>query len=295
VNADVFFTGTKAHKVCADYGRVSRILGKTYAIVSDGCSSSPDTDVGARLLTLAAANTLPNVIGSHWPQIAKQGDSGEVQRVPLLPQDILEKAHRAVFTPPWTPLLPTCLDATLLVAYETPTGVVVEVAGDGVVIGRKRDKTCLVYDFDCDGAPSYLSYLLNRERMNAYLQQFGKRTITVRRLEFNPLTSALVSKHTESPFTGETDYPGEAKPFYRFFFATETYDLVLLLTDGVKSFQKPTFQSVPMEDVLGRLLDFKSFTGEFVTRRVQAFLKRECSEWQHNDDLGVAGIYLGEL
>jgi hypothetical protein len=206
------------------------------------------------------------------------------------------------------PLLPTCLDATLLVGYELPdgVGVDVDVAGDGVVVGRRRDGTCLVYDFDCAGAPSYLSYLLDPQRLAAYLQEYGQRTIRVSRLAggwgqtstdagiapTSP-TFGLISLHHESPFTGQADYAGEAKPFYHCTFDKQNFDLVLLLTDGVKSFQGE--ESVPLEQVLARLLDFKSFTGEYITRRARKFLTKECAElgWSHSDDFGMAGIYLG--
>lgn len=297
MNSDTFFTGTKTHKVCEDYCRSGQFRWETsnlsYAILSDGCSSSPDTDVGARLLTLATLKTLP------FTAIAL--NSGLDGRF-LQPSKILDYAVAMLdhtLDPDRRPDAPAactlnlhCLDATLLVACEVPTGVMVSVSGDGFVLARRHDGAAMVHEFDCGGAPTYLSYLWEPERKAAYHVQFGgKRTITVRKHTFDPLTSMVVSVHNEWPFLGKADYAGEASPFYTFHLPKTTYDLVLLCSDGIKSFQTPDFQTVPVEEVLPHLLSFKSFAGEFVTRRMQSFLKY--TDWQHNDDLGVAGIYLG--
>ena len=62
-NADAFFSIGKTHMVCEDYARAgTQQNGLPYALVCDGCSSSPDTDIGARLLGMAAATTFQ----AHW-------------------------------------------------------------------------------------------------------------------------------------------------------------------------------------------------------------------------------------
>src|SRR5215203_2249321 len=49
MNTDCFFNIGATHSVCQDY-----VVASPYLILSDGCSSSPDTDIGARLLVKAA-------------------------------------------------------------------------------------------------------------------------------------------------------------------------------------------------------------------------------------------------
>ena len=46
MTSDSFFAIGKAHTVCEDYARDGKIpdTERVFAIVSDGCSSSPDTD-----------------------------------------------------------------------------------------------------------------------------------------------------------------------------------------------------------------------------------------------------------
>jgi len=288
MHADTFFAGCRAHKVCQDYSRASNLIpNRSYAIVSDGCSSSPDTDFGARFLTLAAARDLfrsPN----------------------FYPEDIITKA--ATFLIP--PLVPECLDATLLIARETPEGVDVHVAGDGFVIARTRNlpdrqvpgcSHLLTYEFDFRGAPAYLSYLLDSGRRETYLKEgYGVRTIRAWSL-WQDREPSLLSLHSDNPFTGEADYPsghlGGMGPFFTHTFPRETYDLVVICTDGAGAFQhKETFEPVSFGKVLYHLTAFPSFTGEFVTRRVRKFLTKECTElgWVQNDDLAVGAIYLGD-
>lgn len=57
---DAFFTIGKTHTVCQDYAHAGFIPGtdQAYAIVSDGCSGSPDTDFGSRFMVTAAIQVL---------------------------------------------------------------------------------------------------------------------------------------------------------------------------------------------------------------------------------------------
>ena len=287
MNSDTFFTGCRAHKVCQDYSRASNLIpNRSYAIISDGCSSSPDTDIGARLLTLEAARAIARP--EHF-----------------FPEGLIAGAA-AQLSPP---LVPECLDATLLIAQETSTGVVVDIAGDGFVIARTRMvpnqevpgcSHLIAYEFDFGGAPAYLSYLTSPNRCETYLKEgYGKRTIKAWSL-WQDRKPSLFSLHHDNPFTGEADYSSEhlrgMGPFHTFTFPKEKYDLVVLCTDGAGAFQeKETQKPVPFDKILWHLTSFPSFTGEFVTRRVRKFLTKECIElgWVQNDDLAVGAIYMG--
>jgi hypothetical protein len=277
MNTDTFFVGSRTHRVTQDYTRAGRVLRHSYAIVSDGCSSSPDTDIGARLLTLEAARAI-----ARFPE-------------KFSPEEIVHKAAALVSHP----LVQQCLDATLLIARETPVGVEVHVAGDGFVVARRQEdkQRLFVFEFDFGSAPAYLSYLLDPLRREAYLQQgYGKRTIRTWSLLPNQSPS-LIGIHSDNPFTGEADYPADSVgPFHTRTFSKEEYDLVVVCTDGAGAFQhKDTLESIPFHQVLRHLSYFPSFTGEFVTRRVRKFVTKECLElgWVQNDDLGVGAIYMG--
>jgi len=283
VNSDTFFAGCRAHPVCEDYARSGAIAGRSYTIVSDGCSSSPDTDIGARLLTLEAARAIARP--EHY-----------------FPEGLIAGAS-ALISPP---LVPECLDATLLIAQETPAGVEVRIAGDGFIIARIRpdsgfecDTRLIIYEFDFKGAPGYLSYLLNLKRRETYLQEgYGRRAIRTWSL-FRDQPPSLFGLHHDNPFTKEADYPNypddSGQPFFTREFQKSKCDLVVICTDGAGAFQhKDTLEPVPFHEVIRRLVAFPSFTGEFVTRRVRKFLTKECIElgWVQNDDLAVGAIYM---
>ena len=58
MNADCIYRIGAGHAVCQDYC-VARGGDDPYVVIADGCSSSPDTDCGARLLVRSAAALLP--------------------------------------------------------------------------------------------------------------------------------------------------------------------------------------------------------------------------------------------
>ena len=78
------------------------------------------------------------------------------------------------------------------------------------------------------------------------------------------------------------------------------YELVVLLSDGARSFQRRTapgrFGPIGLEPVVQELLSLKSTSGEFMLRRIRRFLTRTCARlgWHHSDDLAAAAIWLGD-
>jgi hypothetical protein len=73
----------QTHPICQDYATSSVVCGldltvkhNPIAIVSDGCSAVPDSDVGARLIALTARRTLESLIGARTvPTLDVLGDS----------------------------------------------------------------------------------------------------------------------------------------------------------------------------------------------------------------------------
>jgi len=287
MNADFFFSIGKTHEVCQDYAK-SGTLERcgTYAIVSDGCSSSPDTDFGARFMTMAAI---------HYRSVYGETCGG----VPF---------SSRTFDPAWIawrasemvrpPLSSQCLDATLLGIFEEPEGVVVAVAGDGTVIARRRDQGLEIKDFDFLGAPGYPSYLRNPARLEAYYKEgYGQRIVTS-----YPGDSDLNPVPRTDIYWFSPDFPEKKQynifdgPCALLYFPKDKYEMVMVVSDGAHSFQDAaTLNPIPLLEVLDNLVGIKSYTGQFVTRRCKAF-EKFCAKqgWHHNDDLGVAAVYLGD-
>lgn len=287
MHSDAFFAIGKAHSVCQDYARSGRTPARfgdtegsrTFAIVSDGCSGSPDTDFGARLLTMAAVEGI-NILGDRLPE---KVDWMIWHARDRLPQNLHIQS----------------LDATLLAAYTRDDGSIqVIVCGDGVIISRHRKTGAIeVIEVDCKNAPSYLSYLINPDRLLIYKDAIG---VTGGR-SLRRWASPESLQQWDFPVIIEGE-PGKTVLYDNFpihlTFDPEQYDLVMVCSDGIQSFQDAeTQEPIPLVEVVTHLMDIKSFTGEFVSRRCKSFLKRFCvkNNWQHYDDLGVAAIHIPKM
>jgi hypothetical protein len=259
MNTDAFFTTGKQHNVCQDYAQAA----ENKVALSDGCSSSPHTDFGARFLCRLSL---------------QYGMSEGATRA------------RALLEPLGLPV--EALDATLILAQlrDTVPSVLVFTYGDGVVVGRRRDGTHLIFNRSFpSGAPLYPNYELDPARRDRYVQEFG--------------TEEVLTEH-DGPRVSEKkttllEEGGWRCPFASAEFYASIFDLVLIFSDGVLSFRKPAknglTEPVPMTEVVAEMLNIKGFAGEFVTRRAKRFLKDAAAKgWHHDDDFSVAGIYLGD-
>jgi len=294
MNADVYFAMGKTHQVCQDYGLAgmtpppmtpaivldgdvdSDSLRRTFAVVCDGCSSSPHTDVGARLLAHSVA----------WGFDTFKDDL----RLSRAVWEAEELRHRMQ-------LPQQSLDATIMFLHETGDGHVrARVAGDGVVAGVRHDGVVVYWTIRYpSGAPGYLSYLLSKDRYETYLDQTGGGRM---------IAGSVLAPHEASDVWDEGDYAydimklEDSEDFtWQKDFSRERFSMVVAMTDGVQSFQErdgPGFSPVPLEQVLGQVLGFKNLAGQFVSRRMRRFLGKYCrmNGWQHSDDVGVAAIHL---
>jgi hypothetical protein len=79
----------------------------------------------------------------------------------------------------------------------------------------------------------------------------------------------------------------------------EAHDIVMVLSDGVRSFTEEyepgRFRPVPLMAVLEQMFALNGCNGEFLTRRARKFLTRYCRDhkWTHDDDFSGAAIHIG--
>jgi hypothetical protein len=267
MHADAHFAIGKTHKVCEDYALAGQANDHAFAIVSDGCSSSPDTDFGSRLMARAARSGL-----------MRFGDRFDPERAAWVAQGWQESLG----------LVPNALDATLLVAFETSHKTIrIVVVGDGVVAGRRRDTGLIDYwavRYPA-GAPGYLTYLLNPEREKLFLEH----TDGIRQVDVS-------WGHTDTGITAETRWD-EVGPVWTLDRDPAVYDLIAVMSDGAESFQRfagTRLENIPVREVLDQVMTVKGSTGEFMRRRVGKFLSKFCVQngWQHYDDFAVAALFI---
>ena len=264
ISADCFFKIGSSHEICQDYAVSS--LEPARVILSDGCSTAPDSDIGSRLIVLSKTAT------KYY-----QTERSIVQRAKLAAETI--------------GLPEECLSATLLsVEYDLDT-LYAEVWGDGVVVARKRNGNLEVFTIRYkSGAPYYLRYSLDPITEEKYVEKFG----TEVEQEFVEIINGEVVQ--PSKITQKLDWNEETQ----FWFPKEQYDVVAIFSDGVQSFQQRnaretslSFTPVSHYQIIKELFSFKGFQGHFVNRRCNKALKEfEALGLTHTDDFSMAAIYV---
>ena len=279
MNADSAFVIGSSHAVCQDYAVSGSVKGAgvSYAFVSDGCSSSPDTDIGARLLVKAAQKVLH--AGSNFSGAGLNDFYDEACRVGI-------KHARLIG------LNDCSIDATLMTVIESEGKVTAGCYGDGTIVLKARNGQLEVYSISfADGRPRYPGYAQQPERLRLFNELEGNAK-EVRHLCVNSREGVVELERRTSL--------DEIEVFTR---DVSDYEYVAVITDGLESFVRMAqtetskqVERVESERILADLLGFKSFCGAFAKRRLTRFIT-ECraKEWRNNDDLAVGVVYLGAL
>ncbi|HEX6624609.1 MAG TPA: protein phosphatase 2C domain-containing protein [Pyrinomonadaceae bacterium] len=285
MNADSAFRIGSSHAVCQDYSLAgawppsahAESRGpRPYVILSDGCSSSPDTDIGARLMVKAAERTLREHGGPPGRDLAEIHE--EAARLALEWAELLGLRSQAV-------------DATLLTAHLDGEELAIGCSGDGVVCLQTREGALDVYSIAYpSGYPLYPSYTHQPERLLA-LGDAGRACKEVRHYR-----SASVEDRLQPRGATAGGPPTEV-----FTVKAADYECAALFSDGIHSFFRAGqteagggVEPVPLDLVLRDLVSFKTTRGAFVGRRMKRFLK-DCRRkgWQHADDLAVGALHTG--
>jgi hypothetical protein len=273
MNSDWYIDKGYTHKICEDYV----VVGNGFAIVSDGCSASKHTDIGARVLCMSARELLLNFLE----------DGGEELDHRHFGNHVIGVAYSSIQN---LGLPLTCLDATLLVTYVHRDRVRILMYGDGYAIITFDDGKKMLWKKEYpQNAPYYLSYQLDYQRQQTYCQQISDYQF------FH--TSNVPDKELQMPAYRwiETTIPvEETVPIARFIDQPDNMRIsnVLIMSDGVASFLENS-KNVDDTNILEEFTNFKVMKGEFVRRRCNAVMKRFAKDGvKHYDDISVAGIHL---
>ena len=270
MNTDSHFWIGSTHKICQDYALSGNQKGKQYAIVSDGCSSSPDTDWGSRFIAKAAERSI-----HLFPENPKAFSAVVASEARILCKTINLSQY--------------ALDATLLVAIMNEHEVSVGCYGDGAFAFIYPEYiTIYIIDYE-SGAPFYLNYLNSIERTDVYVKEAGLNRY-IQKIIIYP-DKFVKEKKVSAP-------ENITEPGFIISHSLEDIIAVAVMSDGVLSYMQPsntatsrTQTSVPVEDIVKELLGFKGYAGVFVERRVQKFIKT-CMQtgWHNCDDVSLAVI-----
>lgn len=265
MNTDSTFMIGNSHSICEDYA----IHNDDSIVLCDGCSSSKNTDVGARLLALTALSYLKKYDGENTS---------------LLVESIVQKIKDIKLNSIFYNLDSTMFDATLLMAKIFDDKIKVVLIGDGNIIVKSFPDNIYIHTYSfSNNMPNYLSYQLNDERRRLFTATKPILFCETHLIQPNGIIrkTGIFSQHVSSYKVAE--------------FPIEDCEWVLIVSDGLQSFQNLSGKmSVNHTHVLKQLTKFKTFTGDFVKRRLNRF-KKECAKtfnWSHYDDLSVAGIHI---
>ncbi len=266
---DAYYTIGKLHLFCQDYASRGIDL-FPYVILADGCSATPDTDLGARLLALDARRLLRRFALAATDQrqrVIQHGRLGEriVRRAARQARDL------GVDT--------TVLDATLLIAWCRGETVYVHLYGDGCVAARRVDGTVIAIEIEyAENAPYYLSYRLDPEREALYQAAIN-----------DPATAQRVYCWSKTGVTIRHE-PFDTPILFSFDLAA--FPRVLVATDGLHSLVNvETQERLDSLAVAREVLDFHDLAGAFVQRRLREVLTGYRQQGVFNiDDIGVGAF-----
>lgn len=260
INVDHFLKIGNSHRICEDY-IISGTDPIPYVILSDGCSSSQHTDIGARILCHKAFNYLYSFLDFL--------DNINFDRAGVR---IIDQAKSVASL---IPLPENCLDATLIMAYCLDDKVYISVYGDGHILLRDKN-TLKHYSITfSDNAPFYLNYYTNPKREMAFGQRGNSKIFS---------ESLFVDK--EKKIYGD-QVISKREPF-TLTLSFKFYDSILIASDGLESFN---FENCPDAHMWKSLTDFKSLNGKFLLRRARKVINEyEKKGFVHHDDISLGGF-----
>lgn len=278
-NIDSFMTIGNSHEVCEDY--VYHSFGADpYIILADGCSSSKDTDIGARVLVHSARKILNKFVLKTDAQIDADtlGD--------MIVNEADEIIKRMM-------LRTSALDATLIMMYRRESKVIIHVFGDGNVFLKKKDGTTKIYNYQyAKNMPYYLSYYLDASRQHQYCKEMfaenesGKTLTTTTHMVYDDPQKDNLTFDTREDFVRIPTFILEA----------DEYEMIAIASDGIESFFNPLNSlKTGYYDVLKELTAYKGTVGEFVKRRCKRAVKNYHKEGiEHYDDVSFGAMLIGE-
>jgi serine/threonine protein phosphatase PrpC len=272
---DNFFTGTKSHPICEDYSLIGT-RPVPFLIVSDGCSSSQNSDMGSRLLSWITKKQFPAaLIYQYLPE-----DPYLFGRKII--ENAIEQADKLGVNR-------SALDATLLFAYIENGLMNIFCFGDGVIIFKiDRGRDFFIHLSYAENAPYYLTVHQNEQILAEWQQVYPNNALSIKRYDLMDRKQSVI----------DTAQDGSAlQNYYRVTVpTTPDLEMVMLSSDGITSFCNPSDGSmIPLDEVVNEMLDVKVKNGAYIQRRMRKMIAKYASQGVHNmDDVSVAAVIFNE-
>lgn len=260
-------------KPCQDHALSVCSGGLAASVVSDGCSSGGETDMGARVLTFATLRAL----------------LAHCEVTHALPTVEAVEAERALIEGSVMNMLGLHRDdmlATSITIAVTAKGGFVHLAGDGVIAVTKRDGSIELLRFDwARNMPAYPHY--REDQFAAFIAAQGGDGEALQ-LTRERVIRYPCGRETEAEMLGIPLVLGIRGATIHFdaHALAEEIASIAVFTDGVTQ-----IEGVDWKDAIMEFLSFKNTTGAFVKRRMNAALKKYRKEGKYpRDDLAYAVI-----
>jgi hypothetical protein len=174
VYLDSYYKTGTGHEIGDDYALTHRHGKMSMAIITDGCSSCKDSDIGARILTLIAKSTLVELydcgkLDPHHLEGSIRDIKDRIVTQMMISMDIFRIDYKA-------------LSSTLLMAVNISDGHTFFIGwGDGYFVERRPSGTTIHEVKFKSGAPFYLSYYLNGDEdyLAQYKRTYGNKLVQV--------------------------------------------------------------------------------------------------------------------
>jgi hypothetical protein len=293
MHTDSYYAIGTYHSVCQDYalsGSINKNI--SYAIISDGCSSSLDVDVGARILAHSAKDFFIfqyKGFDSIRDDISR---TEEAFRNYIHASSVLVTRHLRL------PL--SSLNATLVAVITDGITTRLFIYGDGgVILGNKDGSITYHYVHYDQNAPYYLSYDMDEKFKELYLKDYSDQIVY-----FADETFTIDNVTNKMIVCEQVKIKDFSYNNHDHFCETNGIYFAMCVSDGIHSFLDmdfsfPTSQKASKEvgyiEIVNQMCAIKNYNGSFIQRRMGR-IKRDFSKIDrvHFDDVSVSAIYMSE-
>lgn len=264
---DTFRKTAQSKSVCEDF----ILKGEDYIILSDGCSSSKNTDFGSRILVHLAEKFLKQA--AHVDDIEMYHNIGNKV---IIAANMITTLFKDDYD--W-------LNATLTVMFHRHGLVHIYMYGDGFII--LKDKNGEVSYFEVifnNNAPYYLNYILDPQKTKNYVKEFNPDLTIISNNDYGK-ERVENSQYAIPPIDIDLPY---SFPVY-FKFPLDDFESILISSDGISP---DTFKGLNLDTFLNDITTYANPVGVVLQRSCKRLFERLTKKGIVNyDDVTIGLIF----